>query len=115
MRTLKRIILGHPLWVQVQELNEGWDILVVGGSKTHVGAVTLAEPDGTEQTLERPDHKDSHISRPWALALARTWNTPVCVRCGIHYDDVSKTQIEQIVEACQMLLQELCMEQGKRL
>ncbi len=98
MKTLKRIVLGHTLQVRVQELDEGWDILVIGGSKTHMGAVTLADPGGTEQTLERKDHRDSQISRPWVLALANAWNAPVCVRCGVHYDGISKKQIDQIVE-----------------
>lgn len=107
MRVLEKSVLGYPIRVQVQKLDEGWDILVIGGSKTHVGAVTLAEPDGTEQTLERPGHKDSHISRTWAPALAKALNAPVSVRCGIHYDGVTKVQIERIVDECSTLLQQL--------
>lgn len=108
----EQMVLGFPIQVQLQRLDEGWDISVTGGVKTHIGAVTLAEPDGTERTLERPDHKDSYISRPWALALAKAWNAPVCVRCGIHYDGVTKAQIAQILEACQELLAKVLASQA---
>ena len=57
--------------VEAEPLDEGWDIRVTGGDRSHVGAVTLTEPDGAEQTIERPGHKDAHVSRPWAVRLAK--------------------------------------------
>ena len=52
--TLERIVLGFPIRVEIRKLDEGWDVGIFGGCKTHVGAVTLAAPDGTVETLERP-------------------------------------------------------------
>lgn len=105
MNTWEQALSDRSIRVKVQKLDEGWDISVTGGVKTHVGAVTLAEPDGTECTLERPGHKDSHISRTWALTLAQEWNAPVCVRCGIHYDNATSEQVQAIVTACNQLLE----------
>lgn len=107
MNTWEQILLGQTLQVKVQKLDEGWDISVIGGVKTHVGAVTLAEPDGTERTLERFGHRDSYISRVWALTLAQEWNAPVCVRCGIHYDNATPEQVQAIVAACDQLLKNI--------
>lgn len=105
MMTLERTVLDHPIRVLGQRLDKGWDISITGGAETHVGAVTLADPDGAEQTIERSGHRDSCISEAWAVRLAKEWKAPVCVRCGIHYDGVTKAQIGEIVAACEALLE----------
>lgn len=105
MNTWEETVLGQLIRVQVHRLDDGWDVGIFGGCRTHVGAVTLAEPEGTEQTMERPGHKDSCISRPWALRLAKAWNGPVCVRCGIHYENATSEQLQTIVAACKEMLE----------
>ena len=100
-------LLGHPIAARAQWLDSGLDVSVFGGVRTHVGAVTLAEPEGTEHTLERTGHRDAAVSRPWALSLAASLAVPVCVRCGIHYDHATKDQIAQILAVCNGLLAEL--------
>ena len=104
---LEKIVLGFPIRAELTKLDEGWDIGIFGGCKTHVGAVTLAEPDGSVQTIERPRHKDSFVSSRWATELAAYWNATVCVRCGIHYDYVTKEQLAVIMDACEDLLREV--------
>lgn len=42
-------LLGWPIRAEALRLDEGWDVSVFGGSRSHVGAVTLAEPDGSIQ------------------------------------------------------------------
>lgn len=104
---LERTVLGYPVRAEIVRLDAGWDIGIFGGCRTHVGAVTFAEPDGTIRTLERPGHRDSYVSLRWAEQLARLLSTPVCVRCGIHYDNATKAQLAQITAACEDMLQEL--------
>lgn len=110
MDTWKETVLGQPVQVLAERLDDGWDIGVFGGCRTHVGAVTLAEPDGSEQTMERSGHKDSHISRRWAVRLAPVLGVPVCVRCGIHYDSATADQIRAIVDACDRLLETVAQQ-----
>lgn len=105
MYTWEENVLGYPVQVQATQLDDGWDIGIFGGCRTHVGAVTLAEPDGREQTQERLGHKDSHISRLWAVRLAKALGVSVCVRCGIHYDSATAEQIRAIVAACDRMLE----------
>lgn len=104
---LEKIVLGFPIRAELTKLDEGWNIGIFGGCKTHVGAVTLAEPDGSVQTMERPGHKDSFVSSHWAAELAAHWNAPVCVRCGIHYDHATQEQLAVIMAACEDLLREV--------
>ena len=97
-------LLGHAIRAEAVRLDEGWDVSVLGGSRCHVGAVTLAEPDGSARTLLRPGHRDDAVSVRWAQALAQRWGAPVCVRAGIHYEDVGRAEIGSILLACDALL-----------
>lgn len=105
--TLERTVLGFPISAEVTKLDEGWDVSIFGGCRTHVGAVTLASPDGALQTLERSGHKDSFISARWAEEFAGRLNAPICVRCGIHYDNATKEQLAVITAQCEDMLREL--------
>lgn len=104
---LEKQVLGYPIWAEINQLDCGWDIGIYGGCSTHVGAVTMAEPDGSFQTMEREHHKDSFVSQHWATKLAKRLRTPVCVRCGIHYDNATKEQLAMITASCDEMLQEL--------
>ena len=99
--------LGQPIQAWVVALDEGYDVALYGGCCTHVGAVSLAQPDGRGELLERAGHRDGVIARHWASSLAVAWRAPVCVRCGIHYDGIDKRGIERIEAACAALLEEV--------
>ena len=104
---VERIVFDYPIWAEAVRLTEGWDVGLFGGSSTHVGAVTLAEPDGTEQTVLRWKHKEEQVTRQWALRLAALTEEPVSVRCGIHYDNATKEQLSVIISACEEMLDEI--------
>lgn len=104
---LERTVLGHPLIAELTALDEGWDVCITGGCRTHVGAVTLAEPDGQIQTLQREHHRDVRVSEQWASELAKLLHSPVCVRCGIHYDAITREQLSVVIAACDALLSDL--------
>lgn len=97
-------ILGYPIIAEAVKLDDGWDVSIIGGCRTHVGAVSIAAPGEAVQTVERPEHRDARVSSAWAATLAEKWKSPVCVRCGIHYDGVNREQIGMIVKACESLL-----------
>lgn len=103
---LERTVLGYPLWAEINELDHGWDIGIYGGCSTHVGAVTMAEADGAYRTFQREHHKDSYVSQHWATELAKRFQSPVCVRCGIHYDNATKDQLAEITASCDEMLRE---------
>lgn len=105
-------VLGWRIRAEAVRLDEGWDVSVFGGCRTHVGAVTVAEVDGCAQTLLRTNHRDDAVSERWARTLAQAWRTPVCVRAGIHYDDIGKAEIEAVLRACDDLLKAI-MERKK--
>lgn len=100
-------VLGDPIRAEIEQLDEGWDVAVYGGVRTHVGAVSLSDGCGGVETLQRPGHRDAAISERWAARLAEAWRAPVCVRCGIHYHEPTRAQLAEIVPACDALLEKL--------
>lgn len=107
---VREMLFGFLLHAEAIRLDDGWDVSVTGGSRTHVGAVSLAQPGQELRTLLRAGHRDDVISERWAKRLADVWNEPVCVRAGIHYDGVTKTEINLILEAAERLLDRLIQE-----
>lgn len=101
---LEKQVLGCIIRAELNRLDCGWDIGIFGGCSTHIGAVTIAAPDGTHQTVEREHHKDSFVSEHWATELAKHLQAPVSVRCGIHYDNVTGEQLAEIIAACNDML-----------
>ena len=116
--TVTRTLFGFPLTAAVSVLDDGIHVLLTGGCRAHVGAVTTVY-DGKPETVCFPGHKDDVISKMWAESLSEhlaesglTVSSPepgaaVTVACGIHYDGVSKEQIRAIVSVCADMLREV--------
>lgn len=107
---LVREVLGYPLRVQAQRLDEGVHVLLTGGSRSHIGAVSVAEPGKEPETRVFPGHKDQFIAEPWAKALAEKTGERTIVVCGVHYDGVTRAEIAEILNQAERLLRELLME-----
>lgn len=107
MKCYEITVLGYPIRAQVERLYLGADVGVYGGCCTHVGAVTLADPTGQIQTILRQRHRDDTVSERFAAALSQAWQEPVCVRCGIHYDGVTRQELTDILAACDRLLEQI--------
>ena len=112
MIRMERCALGLPVRAQAERLDAGYDVAVYGGACTHVGAVSLAAPGETVATVQRAGHRDAAVSERFAAALARAWNAPVCVRCGIHYEHATKAQIAQILKVCDALLEDMMRQRA---
>lgn len=95
---------GYPVKAACTVLDEGIHVLITGGSRTHVGAVSYAFLGEPVQTVQFPEHRDGTVSAFWAEKLCRQFGTPVVVNCGIHYDRVSGNDIKEIVAVTERLL-----------
>ena len=52
-------------------LDEGAGVLIIGGSRTHVGAFSRTGPGQDTTTVQFPGHKDGVISSQWSETLCR--------------------------------------------
>lgn len=102
-----RTVLGAPLTARVHTLDGGVRAEVYGGTRPHIGAVSIAGPDGDIATTQFPTHRDGAVSARWAEALAAAGLRPAVVLAGIHYDGLSPDGIRQVLDATDRLLREV--------
>jgi hypothetical protein len=106
MFEVMREVLGYPICAQATPLGEGVNVLLVGGSRTHIGAVSFAE-NGKVSSLRREGHREYQVSEKIAGRISEALNMPVCVECGIHYENPSEEDLKLIVDSCYELAEEL--------
>lgn len=104
--TVCRTVLNYPITAKITPLDNGVHILLTGGCRTHIGAVSICDREGLH-TIELPGHRESVVSTGWAKSLHRLWSLPVTVACGIHYENASKYEIQAVLAAVESLREEL--------
>lgn len=112
--TLTRELMGAPVTAHVICLSGGLQVTVYGGTLPHIGAVSVVDPQGNVTTQQFPTHKDGVVSELWAGALLTSGCCPAVVTAGIHYDDLSQEQIDQVVALTNEMLAELLNALGKQ-
>ncbi|MDP2932089.1 MAG: hypothetical protein Q8O05_06315, partial [Chloroflexota bacterium] len=77
----------------------------------HIGAVAVAEYDHKEgrascSLITRLGHKDDAVAQKAAYLISKRTRKPACVIAGIHLDDITRDEIEQIMENAAHLVDE---------
>lgn len=98
---------GEKIKIQAEPLGDGWDISLYGGKNAHVGAVSIAQPDGEVHTMTLPGHWEGQATEPWAVQLANFLKGPVCFRCGICYDHMTQDLAQAIVSQCDTMVSDV--------
>lgn len=87
----------------------GTDISAVigGGTHHHIGASAISLPRASLHDPEKnssstsvfcvPGHKEDELARKAAALLATTFNVRACVSVGLHIDNASLSDIENLV------------------
>lgn len=99
-------VLDAPLTARLQPVDGGMRVEIYGGTRPHIGAVSIAGPDGKVSTTQFPTHRDGVVSARWAGALAEAGYRPAVVLAGIHYDNLDRAGINQVTEAAERLLEQ---------
>ena len=100
-REIEKSLLGRKITARLQFL---------GGEKSHIGAVSGRVPGQEPVDIELPGHREGNLAAQWAEELYRTWEMPVWVECGIHYENLSKEGIRQVLDVCREMLEEILAE-----
>ena len=92
----------NPEDIELTATSVGRDLLlVISGGVRHIGAASTAYLNGEQvevQTSAVPHHKEHTISEDIAIRVAEALNKTVTVVMGIHYDDLTKEGIKEVVE-----------------
>ena len=106
-RHVSKTLYGYEIAADATALDEGIHVLLYGGEKSHIGAVTIVGPGGQVNTTAFAGNKEDTLSQKWALAIAHKKGLPVIVSAGIHYDHATREQIQEILKVCDELLEQL--------
>lgn len=106
----------HSIYLESKEIGKDLLITIYGGDEHHIGGVAIAYPtpshyrDATTvsvSTLTLPGHKDYVVANSAAEKISKAIETPVVVTVGIHYDNATSKDIEEIISAVNALVDEL--------
>lgn len=95
---------GSKWGIRIQEIPVGRDLLViVTGGEAHIGSVAtayLSEGSSREtvvQTADVPGHREHELASEMASKAAGMLGVTVTVAAGIHFDDLARSEIQEIV------------------
>lgn len=98
---MKNFSIGeYPYKISATIFEQGSDLIlcISGGTKSHIGAVAIAEPDelnsATASIFSFRGHREDLLAREAALKFAREKKCRVVSIVGIHIDNASREQIE---------------------
>lgn len=106
-----------------QALAVGNDLCVIlsGGTKPHIGCVTLSTPrssladpqtiSATTSVLNCIGHKDDGVANYVSHTLSATLKTHVVVACGIHVDAITASEIDDVRKIVKGLVEEFIAKQ----
>lgn len=115
----EQIAGGYPVSCQAVPMGQDYTICVWGGETPHVGSVVMsvARPsltgEGTGVTssvINGMGHKDEYVARKFAEAAAVKYNCTIVCTCGIHIDNITKEQLQNVADVCDRLLVRLLEE-----
>jgi alpha-beta hydrolase superfamily lysophospholipase len=105
----------HTIYLDAKEIGNDLLIAIHGGDEHHIGGVAIAYPtkshyrDATTisvSTLTLPGHKDYVVANTAAEKICKALEVPTVVTVGIHYDNASSKDIEEIISVVNALVNE---------
>jgi hypothetical protein len=99
----------NKLNVKIESFQMGNDLIIFlfGGDMPHIGAVALAIPyrnTASASLLTVQGHKDGDLAKPLSEKMAKQLGKKVLLIVGIHVDNASSEEINQLVENSEELI-----------
>lgn len=93
-------VLEREIRIRMYETQNGICVIIEGGDKGHIGAVAFSapDPDTEHQSFTFPNHKETLICERWTKGLGSIYGGPVVIIAGIHYDSITKEQIQYVLD-----------------
>ena len=101
---------------EVKIIGEDLMISVWGGTKPHIGSISVSVPrpglqdnttmSATSSIINLIGHKDEVVARKFSEQLAAKFNRNAIATAGIHIDDITENQINIIMQN----IRDLCLE-----
>lgn len=102
---LTRRVRNRDISLTVRRMGHDYLVAVAGGDAPHIGAAAVADADGARR-LERPTHREGDLAADLAERAAARLGRCVAVVCGIHYEAVTRPEIEAVLDAVRSMADE---------
>ena len=106
----------HTIYLDAKEIGKDLLVAIHGGDEHHIGGVAAAYPtkshyrDATTvsvSTLTLPGHKDYVVANTAAEKICKALEVPTVVTVGIHYDNATSKEIEEIISVVNDLVDDI--------
>jgi hypothetical protein len=100
----------------------GSDLVVrIYNQNAHIGAVAIGDYDYERQrasvsVITRLGHKDDALAKEAAYLLSKSIRRPVCVIAGVHLDNITREEIDEILANTKIAVSEVinvCTQQKR--
>ena len=100
----------------------GSDLVVrIYNQNAHIGAVAIGDYDyeherASVSVITRLGHKDDALAREAAYLLSKSIRRPVCVIAGVHLDNITREEIDEILANTKIAISEIidvCTQQER--
>ena len=112
---LKEEYKGREIFLESKEIGDDLLVWLYGGEKGHIGSCILSIPrpsldredevSCTSSVLNVVGNKDEEVGREAAEIISKKKKKKVMLVCGIHYDDLTDSDIKEIRNICRRLVQ----------
>lgn len=96
-----------------QYIGHDLHVVITGGEQPHVGAVAVGMPDTTQDDgvqvalITVPGHREDVVVEKVARRLARQLGITVLVAAGMHWAEIDKKGIAQVLENADLLTEKI--------
>ena len=90
--------LDKPITFIAVPHGKDYAISVMGGDKFHIGAIAICIPGSVSSVTSVTGHKEEALALQLASSISRTLNCVISVTIGIHFDDITASQINEVVQ-----------------
>ena len=119
---LERRAGNHTIYLEVKEIGKDLLVSIHGGDEHHIGGVAIAYVTPSHyrdastvslSSLTFPGHKDYVVANAAAEKICKVLERSIVVTVGIHYDNATKNDIDEIIKAVEDLVDELLSQYAK--
>ncbi len=94
----------YTVWLKQEKIGDHLLYILGGGEKSHIGGVVLCEVGKKPHVIRLEGHYDDVVLKPIALAACAKYHTTTVAIGGIHVDNASQKEINQLVKNCKELV-----------
>jgi len=119
---LERKAGSHSIYLEVKEIGKDLLISIHGGDEHHIGGVAIAYVTPSHyrdastvslSSLTFPGHKDYVVANSAAETICKALERSTVVAVGIHYENATKKDIDEIIKVVDTLIDDLIAHYAK--